>query len=230
MLERNLQVLRQADKELLAKAIPMMFIRCGAEAGKVKRVLDENELSWGYFTDHNPFEPHCNAHPNNLVVLDPLSNEFANMLGVLDLDLAYSFDTFVNTIEPDPIMFTDEDNLNIQRGKYGTKDREQFDDWINSEKYELELALGGQEAFNFRFGMQRQDSEQNEDVVKVSGLYNALMQDFCVKSYRESYDKVGWLWSASKAQLEAEVTYRQALPLISALVYISILLTKEELI
>ena len=102
----------------------MIFTRCGAECGKIKRLLDEKEISWGYFSDHNPFEPHCNAHPNNLVVLDPSRSSHANLLGVLDLDLAYSFEAFVNTIEPDPEFFTDEDNLNIQRGKYGTQDRE----------------------------------------------------------------------------------------------------------
>ena len=126
-------------------ALPLIFARCGAEAGKVKRLLDEKDISWGYFTDHNPFEPHCNAHPNNLVVLDPTENEHGNLLGVLDLDLAYSFESFVNTIEPDPMFFTDQENREIQEGKYGTKDREQFDDWMNSEKYEMELALGGNE-------------------------------------------------------------------------------------
>lgn len=131
-------------------------MRCGAECGKIKRLLDENEISWGYFTDHNPFEPHCNSHPNNLVVLDPLTSQHSNLLGVLDLDLAYSIDSFVNTIEPDPMFFTDEDNLSIQSKKYGTHDREQFDDWLNSEKYEMELALGGNENMaNFSYQMTR---------------------------------------------------------------------------
>ena len=148
LLAENLQVLKQStDSDTLAKAIPLIFSRCGAEAGKTKRLLDEHEISWGYFTDHNPFEPHCNAHPNNLVVLDPTKNQHANLLGVLDLDLAYGFKAFINTIEPDPEMFTDADNLQIQRGKYGSNNREQFDDWVNSEKYELEVALGGEEVF-----------------------------------------------------------------------------------
>lgn len=132
-----------------------MFARCGAEVGKVKRLLDENEISWGYFTDHNPFEPHCNAHPNNLVVLDPLSNTHGNLLGVLDLDMAYSCDTFINTIEPDPMFFTDEENREIQAKKYGTRDLGQFDDWLNSEKYEMEVALGGAENMDFQYGMVR---------------------------------------------------------------------------
>ena len=113
ILEDSLNTLRNSDASLLAKIIPLTFIRCGVETGKIKRLLDEHEISWGYFTDHNPFEPHCNAHPNNVVVLDPTKNEHSNLLGVLDLDLAYNFDAFINTIDPDPEMFTDEDNLKI---------------------------------------------------------------------------------------------------------------------
>jgi len=70
-------------------AICLIFARAGSEAGKAKRLLDENLLSWGFFTDHNPFEPHCNAHPNNFVVLDPETSANQCILGVLDFDLAY---------------------------------------------------------------------------------------------------------------------------------------------
>jgi len=129
----------------IVKAIALIFARCGAECGKVKRVLDENEISWGYFTDHNPFEPHCNAHPNNLIVIDPTRNKFANILAVLDFDLAFDSESFVNTVVPDPDQ--DAENFAIQEKKYGTNDKMQFDDWICSEKYELESALGGAEVF-----------------------------------------------------------------------------------
>lgn len=62
-----------ADEFGIQKLIPILlaFARTGAEAGKAKRLLDENLISWGYYTDHNPFEPHCNAHPNNFVITDP---------------------------------------------------------------------------------------------------------------------------------------------------------------
>ena len=206
-------------------------MRCGAEAGKIKRLLDEHEISWGYYTDHNPFEPHCNAHPNNLVVLDPEHSRNQNVLAVLDLDLAYSFEpSFVNTIEADPEFFTDEENLEIQRRKVGTHDREQFDDWNNSEKYELELALGGQENMNFEFFLHRQNSEPGQqaegvDTKAANQLMCALMRDFCVKSYREHYDRQGWLWSTSASPLTER--YQKALPAIAALVRIAILLTKD---
>ena len=174
----KLEIIKQADVELLATAIPLTFIRCGAEAGKIKRILDENEISWGYFMDHDPFQPHCNAHPNNFVVVDPIKNEHANLLGVLDCDLAYGFNSFVNTIEPDPFMFTDEDNLSIQTKRYGTHDREQFDDWINSEKYELEGALGGDENMDFDYTLKRQESkgEQKDGNIELAcALYSNLM-------------------------------------------------------
>ena len=235
ILEKNLTVVQQTSFEVIATAIPLIFIRCGAECGKIKRLLDEHEISWGYFTDHNPFEPHCNAHPNNLVVLDPLTNHHRNLLGVLDLDLAYGSDTFVNTIEPDPEFFTDADNLSIQQGKYGTRDLVQFDDWLNSEKYELELALGGNENMaNFSYAMRRQDSEPGSagiagvDAKAVGLLMSSLLRDFCVKSYREHYDRQSWLWAEERGAERLEQLYLTALPAISALVRIAILLTKME--
>ena len=45
----------------------------GWEVGAVKRILEANDINWGYFFDHNPFEPHCNSHPNNFIVLPPVS-------------------------------------------------------------------------------------------------------------------------------------------------------------
>lgn len=58
----------------LLKALALIYARCGAECGKTLRLLDEAEISWGYFYDHNPFEPHCNAHANNFIVVDPTQN------------------------------------------------------------------------------------------------------------------------------------------------------------
>jgi hypothetical protein len=89
----------------------LIFARIGAEAGKSTRVKDENLISWGYFTDHNPFEPHCNAHPNNFIVMFPKTSPHQNILAMVDLDMAFEFDCFVNTIFPDPEFFTDAENL-----------------------------------------------------------------------------------------------------------------------
>jgi hypothetical protein len=46
-----------------------IFGRIGFEIGKIFRIFIENEISWGYYSDHDPNSFHQNAHPNNLVVL-----------------------------------------------------------------------------------------------------------------------------------------------------------------
>ena len=42
----------------------------------------------------------------------------------------------------------------------------------------------------------------------ASELYNSLMRDFCVKSYRESFDRIGWLWDEDRANHELEQVYQ----------------------
>ena len=51
----------------------LLYWTVGWEMGVVKRVLEAAGVNWGYFFDHNPFEPHCNSHPNNFLVLPPVS-------------------------------------------------------------------------------------------------------------------------------------------------------------
>lgn len=81
----------------------LLFARIGHEAGVIKRVFDENLISWGYFIDHNLFEPHCNAHPNNFIVLDLEAeyNKNHTILAPLDFDMSFDYDTFVSIIEDD---------------------------------------------------------------------------------------------------------------------------------
>jgi hypothetical protein len=162
----------------------LIFARAGAEAGKIKRVLDDNLISWGFFTDHNQFEPHCNAHANNFVVVDPRSNKDGNILAVVDLDMAFSFSEFVNTIEPDPFFFTDAENLQLQTDRFKTNDRLQFDDWNNSEKYELEVSLAGLENMaNFKYKAEETSS------MEVLKLISTVLSDVCVLQYRRAYNK-----------------------------------------
>ena len=48
-----------------------------------------------------------------------------------------------------------------------TQDRMQFDDWNNSEKYELEMALGGCENMaNFHYSAEDQ-LKSEQDLVKI---------------------------------------------------------------
>jgi hypothetical protein len=90
----------------------------------------EAGISWGYFFDHSPFEPHCNAHPNNFIILP--KEKKAGILAPLDFDFSYEKQNFISTIEENPETF----------GKY---DESLFSSWINQETYELDKALQGEE-------------------------------------------------------------------------------------
>ena len=69
-----------------------------------------------------------------------------SLLAPLDFDMSFEERTFVSTVDELP-------------DKYGTRDREQFDSWMNSERYELESALGGEENMaNFMY--QEEEEEQ----------------------------------------------------------------------
>ena len=39
--------------------------------GKIMKLMLLNDINWGYYKDHSLHVFHCNAHPNNFVVLDP---------------------------------------------------------------------------------------------------------------------------------------------------------------
>jgi hypothetical protein len=132
----------QSTPDTFLPSLSLLFSRIGYEVGFIKRLFDENLISWGYYVDHNLFEPHCNAHPNNFLVLDPQAefNPQHTLLAPLDFDMTYDFDTFVSTVEDNPATF-------------GKQDREQFDSWAGLEKYEMEKALGGEENMaNFSYG------------------------------------------------------------------------------
>jgi hypothetical protein len=152
----------------LSGLLSLLFRRVGHECGQFKRHLDENRISWGYFIDHNLFEPHCNAHPNNFIVLD--LERHLNLLAPLDFDMTYDFDTFVNIVP--------------ESEKYGQAgDLEMFDNWAGLEKFELEKALGGMENMaNFAYG--------GQEVKGLERLVEIGLRDTCVRAYREAYDKI----------------------------------------
>lgn len=68
--------------------------KVGYECGYIFRIFIENEINWGYFFDHNPYMPHCNAHPNNFVVINDENNE--QLLAPVDFDMAFFKSEFIN--------------------------------------------------------------------------------------------------------------------------------------
>jgi molybdopterin/thiamine biosynthesis adenylyltransferase len=70
---RDFFPLSRADLASHGSVLAELYWRLGWEVGMVSQTLSTNGINWGYFIDHNPFEPHCNQHPNNLIVLPPVS-------------------------------------------------------------------------------------------------------------------------------------------------------------
>jgi len=68
----------------------------------------------------------------------------------------------------------------------------QFDMWLNNEKYEMEIALGGCENM-INFSYSKSTTDQNTNAKLKSLVYN-LLRDICQKQFRLAYNKDGWLW------------------------------------
>jgi len=114
--------------------IASMFARVGAEAGKTKILMQDNDIMWGTFTDHS-YAIHGNAHSNNFVALDPTTNAGNNLIAALDFDTSYDFGMYVNTRDD----WFKKPLINIKAvTKYCTQDREQFNRYMMQEKHDLE--------------------------------------------------------------------------------------------
>lgn len=166
--------------ELVGKLVNIVY-RIGWEVGTVKRILQDNSISWGYFIDHNPFEPHCNSHCNNFVILGPQST---NILAPVDFDMAFTKTEFISPIEGEG---------------FGTNDIELFENWVNCERNCLEYTLAGQENMaNFVYGNQREN------------VLGTAFRDLLVIAFRESFDKAQprLLWQRSSCEDVIELCLR----------------------
>ena len=115
----------------------VIFARVGFEIGCIKRVFLEKRINWGYYFDHHPYLAHCNAHPNNFIVLHE-KHQNHNLLAPLDFDLAFEEKEFIN--------------INYEDKTYGKFDQELFNQFLEQERISLELALTGMENMdNFKY-------------------------------------------------------------------------------
>lgn len=74
-----------------------IYWRVGWEAGRVVRVLKDARISWGTYEDE--LGMHCNAHPNNLILLDPDDDSHSHntLLAPLDFDMTFCIDETTNS-------------------------------------------------------------------------------------------------------------------------------------
>lgn len=84
------------DPDSLIHALVGLCARIGAEVGSILRGMHKSRISWGTYSDI--LGTHCNAHTNNLVVVDPnaiANSEFSTerfLLSPVDFDMAYHLD------------------------------------------------------------------------------------------------------------------------------------------
>lgn len=135
--KRQAQVLKALSLKDLLKTVALLFGKIGTDIGKTIRIFLENEFNWGYYSDHEDYVFHNNAHPNNFVVLPDLyGNE--QLLAPLDFDMAYFRNEFININYTDPT--------------YGMNDRELFDTYTIQSITALEFSLVGLENMeNFKY-------------------------------------------------------------------------------
>lgn len=107
-----------------ASALPYLYWRIGRECGTLQRLLEANNISWGTYRD--ALGNHCNAHPNNLVILPPdRDSPESNFLAPLDFDMAY-----------------DRANFNLFESQ-GKRDEKLMKLWLTQERNAFRVALSG---------------------------------------------------------------------------------------
>lgn len=145
----------------LTHSLCLLAYQVGREAGEIKRRLQDAEISWGYFIDHNPFEPHCNAHQNNFIILNA---GYEHITAPVDFDMAFTFRGFMN---------------NLDEELKGVHDYTLFQSFVNSERGALEEALVGVENMaNFQY----KEGSREETALEIAFL------DLVLLGYREGFD------------------------------------------
>eukprot|EP00731_Ephydatia_muelleri_P030286 Em0021g809a len=122
--------LQEEESKGCGSLMAALYWELGWEVGVVKRLMEECGINWGYFIDHNPFEPHCNCHPNNFIILPPVSDIIdgeEKLLAPVDFDLAFRGERFFSPYT-------------------GQGDTELFQSWIHTEYEEMGRTLGGDQS------------------------------------------------------------------------------------
>jgi hypothetical protein len=168
----NIQKNLELNKFSIIEIISLVFSRVGWESGRLKRIMQDNNINWGTYEDQ-PYRLHCNAHTDNYTINKRGWNKNQNILSILDFDLAFFKDNFIN--------ISDES----QKSKFGFPDNNLFDSYLNMERQHLEWEFAGLEnVISFDF---YNDLMQNKQFEFTSKALFSIMRDSSVKNFREGY-------------------------------------------
>ena len=190
-LRKKLKRIRQTGKK--GSVLPYLFSRLGYDCGRFVSVLhNHSKTSWGTYQDSLCHEGqwHCNAHSNNMVVLDPretasLENECHAFLGYVDLDMAFSRDEYVNLKEG---------------GMVGIGEKA-FDALLEYEHLNFKATLTG---LSNSSGLRSPQILENEEKMwgkekyKILKLLRTALYDTMVLSYQDAYEEIKQQAEASK--------------------------------
>lgn len=184
LAEENLKLYQELINDIVKKSdekekilndvigiFSVIFARVGYELGKIKKIFILNDINWGYYIDHHPYLAHCNAHPNNFIVL---SQKNKNLVAPLDFDLAFQKDEFIN--------------IDYESKTYGKNDKELFDSLLYQEKYQFELSLTGIENMdNFQYYKFNMKSD-NSTIKNRFEVIKTLLRDCLRINYMKGFD------------------------------------------
>ncbi len=179
-IERIFKFLRNSKMNFL-DFISSIYEKIGYEAGKLKRIFQEENINWGTYEDL-PFRFHSNAHTDNYSVIPRKINEEKiskgvkkniNLLSILDFDLAFFKDNFFNILAED-------------KEKFGKPDDNLYDFYINNERQVLEWEISGMENF-ISFDNLKNKFENNEIFNFIYKPVIYLLRDSAVLGYRRGY-------------------------------------------
>jgi len=162
------------DGDMLAHVV----WRLGREAGKIRRILSDTGISWGFYYDHNPSEPVNMSHPDNFVLLKE-GKHSQQLLAPVNFDKAYTADSFMLGTARD-----EQSNRWPTEEDLGMQDKDKFERWLNREHYALEMALGGDKGLaNSDYGIEM-DIDSHVAALLMTGL-----TDTCVLGYRSGFNQ-----------------------------------------
>ena len=160
---------KKSGKSILEHLIDI-YARIGYETSLVKRALQDQNINWGTFIDHGPFNFHCNAHANNFVILPPGND---SLLAPLDFDFAHCRKNFICIVD--------------EAETYGQHDESFFDNYSATEIFELAKGLTGNKN-NYFFS-----DEEEEKVIafedKMKDAIRFLLCDTLLEVYMRTFDK-----------------------------------------
>ncbi|CAD8113502.1 unnamed protein product [Paramecium sonneborni] len=135
----NISITENLTNNTILQNISILYQRIGYEIGKIKRILIDNDISWGYFRDHSKFYYHSNAHMDNFVIIQNGSS----VLAPVDFDLAFCKEEFINIDIDFDAQINNDFSAYQENKKYGKYDKEQWLFYQDQERMGLELAIGG---------------------------------------------------------------------------------------